>query len=66
MDLYGCTKISEGNSVKSTPALLPKCSPYVSENGSPFISGYCNKPFATIEGARTTLSRMSALYFCCK
>ena len=56
-------KIIEGNSVKSTPALLPKCFLYVLEDGSPFVWGDSNKPFATIEGARTPW--MSALYTCC-
>ena len=30
-------KVSEGNSVKSTPAFQTKCSPYGLENGSPFV-----------------------------
>ena len=30
-------KVSESNSVKSTPAFQTKCSPYVLENGSPSV-----------------------------
>ena len=41
-------RLIEGNSVKSTSALLPKCFPYVLEDGSPFLGEDSNQPFATI------------------